>query len=122
MKGYIAIILLFLATAIGTYLFQQDHKGEIDRMDLLAKGLSPIADKLPLNAFIYYNPAHVDHDVFTKARYLLAPRNLVIADEEADTLLSIIKVNDAPSLLNNRKIIYQAGDSIFIYQLSIKNE
>lgn len=94
MKGYIVILLLIASTAIGTYLFQQRQSSTPDLMDNLAIGLDSIAQVLPQSAFIYYDTQNINHDIFTRARYLLAPRNLVISKRATiDTLLSIVDIN-----------------------------
>ncbi|MEZ5015947.1 MAG: hypothetical protein R2800_02770 [Flavipsychrobacter sp.] len=119
MKGYFVIILLLVSSAIATYLFQEQHKDKPDLMDTLAIGLDPIAKLLPENSFIYYDTQQVNQDVFTRARYLLAPRNLVM-DKNAtlDTLLTIIDTitynSNSYTTLPNIVIEYKTGSYYYI--------
>lgn len=124
MKGYVALIVIVVITAISTTLFYNKYKNDNPLYDQLNNGLSHVKELTPLSTTIYYDSLQFDDRVFAVARYALSPRNLIVAKPDiiVDTLLSISKDSLSVSHHNAREVLTSYHEGDFYYTLSTSNE
>ncbi|OSZ78115.1 hypothetical protein CAP35_07580 [Chitinophagaceae bacterium IBVUCB1] len=119
------VIILFIAVTVGVsaYYFDKRISTQTDEIDVIERSLAGTSAFIHANSTIEFAGQKDMVQLFSIARYALAPALIKPYTTGSDTLLAIQKKEQNDSLVNtlttSRQIIWQTNDSLYTYTLSV---
>lgn len=124
MKSAIIIFFIAISAVISSYYFSKRINAQTDEIDVIERSLYGTKTLIHSNSTINFAGQKDMVQLFSIARYVLAPALILrhTADSK-DTLLTIQKNDVSDSTINtleyNRQPIWRTSDSLYTYTLSV---
>lgn len=124
MKSAIIILFITISAVISSYYFSKRIYAQTDEIDVIERSLSGTKTFIHSNSTINFAGQKDMVQLFSIARYVLAPALIVpYTTDIKDTLLTIQKNDVTDSTINaleyTRQPIWRTSDSLYTYTLSV---
>jgi len=124
MKAVVIISFIVISAAISSYYFSKRINAQTDEVDIIERSLSCTKPFIQPNSTISFAGQKDMVQLFSIARYVLAPVLILPhTPDSKDTLLTIQKNDVADSTINaieySRLPIWRTSDSLYTYTLSV---
>ncbi len=124
MKAVVIISFIVISAAISSYYFSKRINAQTDEVDIIERSLSGTKPFIQPNSTISFAGQKDMVQLFSIARYVLAPVLILPhTPDSKDTLLTIQKNDVADSTINaieySRLPIWRTSDSLYTYTLSV---